>query len=352
MRQAAQLLHRPRRSGPAALVRHLLGVQAQVLSAAGLALRARTEGLTEAKVDRARLHDRSIVLTWAMRGTLHLVPAEDYGWVVPLMIEPHVANSHRRLRELGVTGDQPARAVQAIERMLAREGPLTRPGIAERLRTLGIRTEGQAIAHLVWLAAAERAVCFGPDRGRDRSFVLVHDWIGTPEPMNRERALAEVAVRYLRAHGPAAPADLAFWSGLRAADAARGWAAIADRLTEVEVAGGTMGTLRSRRREVAPAGPVRLLPSFDEYLLGWKDRRFIAEPTRWRTINPGGGWYHPAVVADGRAVGTWATERRREDMRLEARPFSRLVPAIRQGITAEADDLAAYLRTPVNLAFV
>lgn len=329
----------------------MLGVQAQVPFAAGLALRARTEGLTEAKVDRARLHDRSIVLTWAMRGTLHLVPAEDYGWVVPVVIEPHVANSHRRLRELGVTGDQPPRAVRAIQRMLARDGPLTRAEIAERLRKLRIRTEGQAIAHLVWLAAAERSVCFGPDRGRDRCFVLVRDWMGTPEPMDRERALAELAVRYLRAHGPAAPADLAFWSGLRAADAARGWAAIADRLTEVEVAGGTMWTLRSRRRDEAPAGLARLLPSFDEYLLGWKDRRFIAEPTRWRTINPGGGWYHPAVVADGRAVGTWATDRRRTGVRLEVRPFSRLVPAIRRGITPEVAAVAGYLGAPVDLAF-
>jgi hypothetical protein len=329
----------------------LLGVQAQVPFAAGLALRARTEGLTEAKVDRARLHDRSIVLTWAMRGTLHLVPAEDYGWIVPLVIEPHVANSHRRLRELSVTGDQPARAVRAIERMLARNGPLTRAEIAERLRKLRIRTEGQAIAHLMWLAAAERSICFGPDRGRDRCFVLVRDWTGTPEPMDRERALAELAVRYLRAHGPAGPADLAFWSGLRAADAARGWAAIADRLTEIEVAGGTTWTLRSRRRDEAPAGLARLLPSFDEYLLGWKDRRFIAEPTRWRTINPGGGWYHPAVVADGRAVGTWATERTPKGVRLEVRPLSRLDPGIRRGIRGEADDLAAYLKAPVDLAF-
>jgi hypothetical protein len=328
-----------------------VGVQSQAPSAAGLALRARTEGLTEAKVDRARLRDRSIVLTWAMRGTLHMITAEDYGWVVPLAIEPHVASSHRRLRELGVTGDQPARAVRAIERMLARDGPLTRPEIAERLRKLGIRTEGQAIAHLVWLAAAERAVCFGPDRGRDRSFVLVRDWMGTPEPMDRERALAELAVRYLRAHGPAAPADLVFWSGLRAADAARGWAAIEDRLTDIEVAGGRLWTLRSRRRDEAPAGLARLLPSFDEYLLGWKDRRFVAEPTRWRTINPGGGWYHPAVVADGRAVGTWAPEWRRTGVRLEVRPFSRLDPGVRRGITAEAAAVAEYLGAPVDLAF-
>lgn len=350
MRQAAQLLHRPRRAGVAVLVRHLLGVQAQVLAAAGLGLRARTDGLTVAKVDRARLRDRSIVLTWAMRGTLHLVAADDYGWLIPLVVEARLGASHRRLRELGVTGNQPAQAVQAIERMLDREGPLTRAEIAERLRRLRIRTEGQAIAHLTWLAAFEKAVCFGPDRNGDRCFVLARDWIGPPEPMDPDRALAELAVRFLRAHGPATPDDLAFWSGVRLEDAKRGWRSIEGRLVEVDGPSGTMWSLRSRRRDEAPGGLVRLLPSFDEYLLGWKDRRFIADGGRWRTINPGGGWFHPAVVADGRATGTWAVERTPNATRVAVRPFSRPTPKLRRGAAAEAEELASYLGTPVDLS--
>src|SRR6266540_5491575 len=121
LRTAAQHLHRPRRRSAADLLRHVTGVQAQVLVAAGLALRARTEGLTAGGVDRARLKDRSIVLTWAMRGTLHLVTAEDYGWLRPLVLEPRIANAHRRLRQLGLTGDQPAKAERAVERMLGRD---------------------------------------------------------------------------------------------------------------------------------------------------------------------------------------------------------------------------------------
>ena len=148
MRTAAQHLHRPRRRSAVDLVRHLTGVQAQVLSAAGLALRARTESLTAQQVDRARLHDRSIVLTWAMRGTLHLIGTEDFGWLQPLVVEPRVSNAVRRLKEEGVSADQPSRAVRLIARMLGREGSLTRSEIGERLRRRGIRTEGQAIAHL------------------------------------------------------------------------------------------------------------------------------------------------------------------------------------------------------------
>jgi hypothetical protein len=316
-------------------------VQAQVLSAAGLALATRTAGLTAAKVDRTRLRDRSIVLTWAMRGTLHLVAAEDYGWLVPLVIEPRVANAHGRLRQEGVTGDGPARAVRAIERMLAKEGPLTRSEIAERLRRLRIRTEGQAIAHLVWLAASEGVACYGPDRDGQRCFVLVRDWIGEQRGMDREAALTELAVRYLTSHGPAEPADLAFWSGVRLGDAKRAWRAVEDRLVEVEAPGRSLWTLRSQEDE-APSDLVRLLPAFDEYLLGWKDRGFAVTPARWKRINAGGGWLYPVVLADGRAAGTWSAQWTSSAMELSVRGFGRLAPTVRRALDLEAAHIAAF----------
>src|SRR5947208_13859515 len=149
-RTAAQLLHRPGRRSVADLGCHLTGVQAQILPAASLALRARRALLTAAAVDRARIRDRSIVLCWAMRGTLHLIASDDHAWLVPLVIERRIANAHRRLRQEGVTEYRPAKAVRAIARMLEREGPLVRAEIAERLRREGIPPAGQAIAHLVW----------------------------------------------------------------------------------------------------------------------------------------------------------------------------------------------------------
>ncbi len=319
------------------LVRHLTGVQAQVLSAAALALQVRSEGLTQAAVDRARLRDRSIVLTWAMRGTLHLIPAEDHGWLVPLLTEPRIANAHRRLKQEGVPEAHWDRAVRAIERTLT-GGPATRAEIASTLRRRGIRTEGQAIAHLLWLASSSGALCQGPDRDGQPAFVLARDWLAEPRTRDRDAALAELAVRYLRAHAPAAPEDLAHWSGLRMTDARRGWAAIEDRLQEVATARGARWSLRDQR-ELAPRGLVRLLPAFDEYLLGWKDRDLVGPAAAWKTINRGGGWLHPVVLADGRALGTW---RRADDAGgLELHPFGRLAPAVRRAAEREAKRLPA-----------
>ncbi|MGH2556304.1 MAG: winged helix DNA-binding domain-containing protein, partial [Actinomycetota bacterium] len=227
LRQAAQLLHRPSgKRDPADVVQHLVGLQAQVPDAAALGLRARTRGLTSAAVDRARFKDRSIVWTWAMRGTLHIVAAEDLRWLHPLTVEASIPRSHRRLVQEGVPASKHEAAVSEIRRILKRSAPLTRPQLAERLRRKRIRTEGQAIAHLVWLAAAKGVCCYGPEIDEEPAFVLLDEWVGARRPLDRDAALAELAVRYLRSHGPATVADLAGWSGIKASDANHAWQAI------------------------------------------------------------------------------------------------------------------------------
>jgi Winged helix DNA-binding domain len=303
--------------------------------------------MTEDRVDRARLRDRSIVWTWAMRGTLHLIPSDVLGWLVPLTMESGVTQARRRLPELGIPAD-PERAVRAVHRMLDRDGPLTRREIEQRLRRAGYRPEGYAAPYLVWLGTPRHIVVFGPDRDGEKTYVLSRDWVGRSEALDRQSALAELAGRYLAAHGPATPADLAFWAGIRAAEARRGWKAIEDRLEEVETTRGPMWRLRSHRSE-APRGIVRLLPSFDEYLLGWKDRFYVADPSTWRRVNPGAGWYHPTVVADGRAIGTWKTEKRKGGIALRVRGFSTVPPALRRKFREEGHDVGRYLRRPVDV---
>jgi hypothetical protein len=165
--------------------------------------------------------------------------------------------------------------------------------------------------------------------------------------MGREAALAELAIRYLAAHGPSEPADLAFWSGITLGDAQRTWRAIGDRLVEVHTPDRIRWMLRSRPGG-APRRSVRLLPAFDEYLLGWKDRE-VAVPAEHRTtINRGGGWIRPVLLVDGRALGTWSTTRLSKVLRLEVGPFTPLPPWIRRAVDSEAEDLAEFLGLPVE----
>lgn len=315
-RAAAQLLDGGARS-PVAAVAHLLAVQAQDPRAARLALRARGAAERAADVDAA-LAQRALVVTWLFRGTLHLVTAEDYPWLHALAGDAALTTIRRRLPQLGVSEPAAERALQALERALSDEGPLDRPALAERM---GV--EGQAVPHLLALAASRGLTVQGPGG----AFVLVRDWLGAPRAApDRDAALGELARRYLRGHGPASDADLAAWSGLGLRAARAGLSAIAGELVEdgglVDLAG----------RGGAERSPARLLPAFDPYLLGWKDRGFALDPAHARVVHPGGGMVRATAVVDGEVVGTWTAP----GGRVALEPFGSLSGAVESALAAEA----------------
>ena len=312
--------------------------------AAELGIRARSRRITLEDVDRVRLEERSIVRSWAMRGTIHLVAAEDLGWLVPLTAGPSRPRSHRRLAEEGLRPATVERAIGLMRELLASEGPLTRREIAERLRRRRVPTGGQAMHHLTWLAASDGTVCFGPTRSGRLTFVLARDWIGRTQALDHDQALAELAVRYLAAHGPSEPADLGYWSGLRAADVRRAWSLVADRLTEIQTGRRLRWQLKGRRPE-APPGLVRLLPMFDEYMLGWRSRDLVLAERHRRAVVPGGGVILRSVIADGTVRGTWTVEATPEKLVVTVEPLAGL-GAFRRSLAAEAEDVGRFRGDP------
>jgi hypothetical protein len=342
-RAAAQLLHRPAGLAVADVVGHLLAVQAQDLRAARLALRARSEGLTAAVVDAALSVERSLVVGWLGRGTLHLVRRDDYGWLLALTAPARLAGNRRRLAQEGVSPGEADRAVDVIERALAGEGPLTRGELGERLAAQGVRTEGQALPHLLALSAFRGVSVLGPLRGEAQAFVLLRDWLGADAPAqlagtDRERALAELARRYLAAHGPATAADLAAWAGIPLGQARAGLAAIAGDLAPSR---GELVDLAARPREVH-AVPPRLLPAFDPYMLGWKDRGFAVPAQFARRVHPGGGMLRAVAIDDGVAVATWGARRRGGELSVTLEPFAALRREVTPALEAEAADVARF----------
>jgi hypothetical protein len=343
-RAAAQLLHRPHPLAPGALVRRLLAVQAQDLGAARLALRARVAGLTAEAVDAALTEERSLVTTWLNRGTLHLVAPDDLPWLHALTAPLRTATHRRRLGQEGVTEAEAERGAGVIEHALAAEGPLTRAQLATRLDGAGVRTEGQALAHLLGFAALSGAVVLGPVTGGGQAFVLTRDWLGpAPAAVDRDAALAELARRYLAAHGPATEIDLATWSGLPRRDARAGLARIAADLVELE--GGLLD--RGAREPVPDRIPPRLLGAFDPYLLGWRDRGFAVRAEHARRVHPGGGILRATATSDGSAIATWTARRRAGRLHVELDPFAPLDPPTAAAFGEEIADVARFenLRT-------
>jgi hypothetical protein len=277
----------------------LLAVQGQDPRGARLAVRARTEGVSAADVDRALSEERSLLITWLNRGTLHLVRSEDYPWLHALTTPALLTSNARRLRQEGVSEFAVEKGAATIERALVEKGPMTRPQLRERLDAAGVPTAGQALVHLLFLATLRGIAVRGPMAGKEHAYVLVRDWLGEPRPVDREKALAELARRYLVGHAPADDRDLARWAGLPLRDAREGLAAIAKQLVERD-----QGLVELKKTPApAPLPPPRLLGAYDPVLLGWTSREEIIGPHK--TLVTNNGLFRPFAMVEGRAVSTW-----------------------------------------------
>ncbi|HEU5253505.1 MAG TPA: winged helix DNA-binding domain-containing protein [Solirubrobacterales bacterium] len=298
-RLTAQALSGEPLRSPEAVAERLLAVQGQDPRGARLAVRARTEGVSAADVDKALTDDRSLLITWLNRGTLHLVRSEDYPWLQALTTPPLLTSAQRRLRQEGVGEKDIERAVRLIEKALADDGPQTRVQLRERLERAKVPTAKQALIHLLFLVAVRGIAVRGPMVGSEHAYVLVRDWLGEQEPVDRERALAELARRYLVGHGPADDRDLARWAGLPLRDARAGLGAIGSELEErpdglVDLA---------KRPAAEPLPPPRLLGAYDPLLLGWTSREEVVGPHKLLVTN--NGLFRPFALVDGRAVARW-----------------------------------------------
>jgi hypothetical protein len=353
MRLRSQRLTGERPGDVAQVVRSVVGLQAQETRASRLAVRPRSTGLDAAAVRRACDLECSVVRTWAMRGTLHMVAAEDVGWLVGMLGPRFVAADRRRRLQLGLDDDLCARALPAIRELLAADGPLPRAELVDRLAGEGVAIDpaGQAPAHLVAYAAMQGLVCRGPDlEGDEPSYVLLDDWVGARPALAPDAALAELARRYLDGHGPASPRDLAAWAGIPLGRARHGFRLVAGELRELDAAGEPAWVLADAP-DLPEAGEpcLRLLPHFDAWLLGWRGRERILDPRFARRVQAGGGWIHPTVVVDGRVAGTWRLRRAGDLLTVAVAPFRRLAPELLPGLRAETADVGRFLGAEATL---
>jgi hypothetical protein len=312
-RLRAQRLTGPRDADPVAAVRHVFGIQAQDRRAALLAVRARTEGTTVDAVGPG------LVRTWAMRGTLHLLTAEDLPTVLAIYGPLQLKRGQRRLTQLGLPPADAERSTELAAEILLAEGPLTRHELAARLRERGVPVgaEGQAPIHVV-ARAAHAGVLIEVEENR-------YGPLDLGPPPDREQALVDLARRYAASHAPATEEDFAAWSGL------------------------PKGDLRWEEPDTGEAekGGVRLLPAFDEWLLGWKSRAPILPAEHAKRVAPGGGIIRPVAIADGRVFATWRLDRPKR--RVELDPFGRVTKPMREGIEREVAALGDFLDTCLAL---
>jgi Winged helix DNA-binding domain len=330
--------------------RRLGGVQAQVMSFAELALAARVEGLRVADVREALWERRELVKTWTMRGTLHLLPADELAlWAGALRTRSYLWRTAGWTRYFGISVEELEELVAAIGSSLDGEG-LTREELGAAVGKLaGPRAEelmASGWGTLLKPVAMEGGLVFGPNRGRNVAFVTPHSWIGPFEPLPSEQAMAEVLRRWLRTYGPGSHKDFALWWGVSAGRARKPFDALGDELVEVSVEGRRGVALAEDAAALEGAAAdrrARLLAGFDPHVVGFLPREGLVEPDFKSRVSRTAGWISPVVLVSGEAVGVWKHELRKGTMEITIEPFGKLAAARVRELSEDAERLAGAL---------
>jgi DNA glycosylase AlkZ-like len=334
------------------VVRGLVAVQAQVMGSAELAIHARVDGLRPDDVRDALWRDRTLVKTWAMRGTLHLVASDELpelvgalgtriNWLRPVW-----------LRYFEVTADEMLALQDAIGDVLS-DTPMTRSALATALaRHLGNEAFAERVSSgwgtFLKPAASRGLLCFGPDDGRNVTFVDPRAWLGRSMPEPSEDAIGAVIERHLAAFPGSSKGELARWWGVQGgAPLRRPIAGLGDRVVEVSAAGTKVLVRRDdvdELRNVAPSMRVRLLPGFDPYTLSLqKEAEPLLPLARRPLVSRTAGWISQVVVVGGAVVATWTHEQKKGRLTIEVAPWRRLTKAERIAIDEEAARIGDFL---------
>jgi hypothetical protein len=300
------------------VVAWLGAMQGQDYAGTKWAFGLRLPGSTEADIEKA-IADKLIMRTWAVRGTLHYVAPADIHWLVGLIAPRQISGNARRYKQLELDEPTLLRGRDLIAEALQGGKHLTRDELFAMLQANGISTTGQRGFYLLQRPGLERLIYQGEMRRNVTTFLALDEGKTLP----KDEAAAELARRYFISHGPATLADFVGWSGLLISEARAGLESIKSELVEETFDGQSYWL--SPETPKKPERSLYLLPGFDEYVLGYKDRDAVLDPQFADAICPGGnGMFMSTIVSDGHIVGTWKRTVKKKTVEIALEPFKPL----------------------------
>jgi hypothetical protein len=330
-------------------VHHHLAMQAQDVASGMWSVGVRT-GATRADVEAA-IEARRVTRSWPMRGTLHLMATQDVRWMCRLLNQRIVATTRRVFEAEGLTEAVVGRARDILAGALAGGVALSRPDAIALLEAHGVDPSGQRAYHLVGRFCQEGLLCQGPAEGRQPTFVLIDEWVPWSWEPEREEAMAALATRYVTSHGPVTERDFAGWCH-QTLTFAREAVALAGEAVTTETIGGQAYLVAADRPRPAAATPVRLLPGFDEYVLGYKDRSAILTLEEELRVVPGkNGMFLGTVVVGGLVVGTWNRRTTAKRTVVTVTPFGSLSETRRRDVERAAASYGRHLGSPAEVVY-
>jgi hypothetical protein len=319
----------------------------QALWAVGLRMRAPTLATVE-----AALASGKIILTWPLRGTLHFAAAENVRWLLELLAPRRLAADQTRRRQLELDEHTLERCGRLFREALAGGQRLSRAALMRLLESAQINPTGQRGYHILWYLAQTGLICLGPRQGKEQTFVLLDEWAPVSRRLTREAALAELAGCYFTSHGPATVADFATWAGLTLADARAGLETATSSLVSERHDGKEYWRGADASDAAHDVSSVHLLPGFDEYLLGYKDRGNVLATEHAGKVAPGGnGVFFPIIVVGGQVVGTWKRTVKKDAVTVTLTPFTDLAVS-RERLVEAAQRYSDFIDLPLSSTVV
>lgn len=344
-RISSQRIEENKFAKPEEVVKWMGAMQAQNYNQALWAIGQRLQSSNRDMIEQA-IAEKKIVRTWPMRGTLHFVASEDVRWMVKLSAERMMASNKRRLKELEL--DQPIlERCKVIFYETLKDGiPASRPFLLNLLEEAGISTKNQRGPFLLWYASQTGQICQGPMLANQPSFVLIEQWAPQAKNLLRDEALFELAKRYFFSHGPATIHDFSWWSGLTVADAKRGLEAVQSEL--ISYVSGIKEYWMAPDQAALRHTHFHLLPSFDEYLLGYKDRNAVLPDQHSPKVIPGkNGVFLPIIVANSQVIGTWKRSAKKSAAEISFSLFEAMEKHQEEQAAQAAETFSRFLGLPL-----
>jgi uncharacterized protein YcaQ len=341
------------------ICRNMCGVQAQIMSAARLQLWTRNHAITRAEIDDALWTTRTLVKTSLMRQTLHLVPTDEFALYISALRPSRFAQAMRVMDRCGITREESAALIPLIMETLS-AGPLSRPAIAAAIRPKAskqVRFWMENSWSLVRLPVAEGLICYGRGEGNAIVFIRTDHWLPKLKLklMSATEAQCALLRKYLRAYGPATLHDFAHWAGLPIQEVKPLRALLESELVEIPIGKKTSLLLREDlavlNSKSAAKTSIRLLPNFDAYLLAHREKDHLLSAQHYKRVYRNQAWISPVVLINGAIAGVWSHKLHGKHLHVQIEPFAKLNKIERTGIEREAEHLALYFESDLELQF-
>ena len=333
---------------PKELVGWMGAMQAQDFAMGKWAIGQRLPGSTQITIEEA-YNDGEILRTHLMRPTWHLVSPEDIYWLLELTAPQikKVMKTNDKLLELNETVYAKCNAM--LEKLLSNECSMTRDELVQEFENIHIRTDDNRLSHIMIQAELEGIVCSGPLKANKPTYSLLAERVPVKKTGTRDEALATLAGRYFRSHGPATLRDFVWWSGLSITNARNALEMIKTGFVTETIGPETYWFMEPLKNTQPQTTTVHLLPAYDEFLISYANRSAALATVHNKKTISNNGIFHPVIVVNGQVEGLWKRTTVKNLVKIETSHFQLHDPETLQGIHDEATRFGIFLDKKVEL---